>query len=111
MKRMKFFLFAVMAFAFAGTTVFASVNINSVTVGGQGGTPATYGTADNNITYNVTINYTTGGSSRTATPSIATLPTGVTAVFTPATITVVSGTSATTNFTVTLISTASSLLK
>jgi len=84
----------------AKTTFTDSVTINSVTVGSQVGT-ATYGTAGS-VTYTVTVNYTHTSGSTTITPSIGTLPTGVTAVFSPATQTASTGTGLNTTFTLTL---------
>ena len=60
----------------------AKVNIDNVKVSTQGGTPATYGTADTNITYSVSVDYSGGTSSgATITLSTNTLPSGVSAKF------------------------------
>src|SRR4051812_45333616 len=61
----------------------AAVSISSVTMSAQGGTAATYGTVDNAITYTMTVNYVAGGGGGNITPSIGTLPSGVSAAFSP----------------------------
>ena len=90
----------------AQATFTDSVTINSVTVGAQGGTTPVYGTADANITYTLTVNYTHTSGSTTITPTIGALPSGVSLVsFSPATQTASTGTGLITTFTLTLSTT------
>ena len=82
-----------------------TTTINSAAITAQGGTTATYGTADSGITYTVTANCTGTGAGGTITPSIGTLPSGVTAAFSP-TSRNIGNTTADETFTLTLTTTA-----
>jgi hypothetical protein len=85
----------------------STTSIDSVAVGAQGGTAATYGTANANITYTVTVGYTiaNSGNGGQITPSISTLPSGVSASWNPTAATPTKGTSGNTTFTLTLSTT------